>query len=126
MPPIFMAQEPQIPSRQDLLKVSVGSMSFFILISASSTIGPHLAGSKTKETHQQQKPGKRQSYMTTARRNSAPHLWISEVTNQRASHQTTGMINRRGILTRLDRLDRTACEAFHLVFQGPKTSIQMR
>lgn len=41
-PPIFMAQEPQIPSRQDLLNVRVGSISFFILIRASKTIGPHL------------------------------------------------------------------------------------
>lgn len=41
-PPIFMAHEPQIPSRQDLRKVRVGSTSFLILISASSTIGPQL------------------------------------------------------------------------------------
>ena len=40
MPPIFIAQDPQIPSRQDLLKVSVGSISFLILIRASKTIGP--------------------------------------------------------------------------------------
>ena len=39
-PPMFMAQEPQIPSRQDLLKVRVGSISFLILMRASSTIGP--------------------------------------------------------------------------------------
>ena len=36
---MFMAHDPQIPSLQDLLKVSVGSTSFFILISASSTCG---------------------------------------------------------------------------------------
>ena len=36
-PLIFMAHEPQMPSLQDLLKVSVGSTSFFILISASRT-----------------------------------------------------------------------------------------
>lgn len=34
---MFMAQEPQIPSLQDLLKVSVGSTSFLILINASRT-----------------------------------------------------------------------------------------
>ena len=41
-PSMFMAQEPHIPSRHDLLNVSVGSISFLILISASSIIGPHL------------------------------------------------------------------------------------
>ena len=40
--PMFMAQEPQIPSRQERLKVSEGSISFLILIRASSTIGPQL------------------------------------------------------------------------------------
>ena len=40
--PIFMAQEPQIPSLQDLLNVKDGSISFLILIRASSTIGPQL------------------------------------------------------------------------------------
>lgn len=44
-PSIFMAQEPQMPSRQDLLKVRVGSTSFLILSRASSTMGPHLAKS---------------------------------------------------------------------------------
>lgn len=41
-PPIFIAQEPQMPSRQDRRKVKVGSISFLILISASKTIGPQL------------------------------------------------------------------------------------
>lgn len=41
-PPIFIAQDPQIPSLQDLRKVKVGSTSFLILINASRTIGPHL------------------------------------------------------------------------------------
>ena len=41
-PPIFIEQEPQIPSLQDLLKVNEGSTSFFILRSASRTIGPQL------------------------------------------------------------------------------------
>ncbi len=36
---MFMAQEPQIPSRQERRKVRVGSISFLILIKASSTIG---------------------------------------------------------------------------------------
>ena len=42
VPPIFIAQDPQIPSRQDRRKVKVGSISFFILIKASKTMGPHL------------------------------------------------------------------------------------
>ena len=41
-PPMFMAQEPQIPSLQERLKVRVGSISLLILINASKTIGPHL------------------------------------------------------------------------------------
>ena len=41
-PAIFMAQEPQTPSRQERRKVSVGSISFLILMSASSTIGPQV------------------------------------------------------------------------------------
>ncbi len=40
VPPMFIAQEPQIPSRQDLRNVKVGSTSFLILINASRTIGP--------------------------------------------------------------------------------------
>ena len=39
-PSMFMAQLPQIPSRQLRRKVRVGSTSFLILISASSIIGP--------------------------------------------------------------------------------------
>ena len=39
-PSMFIAQEPQMPSRQERRKVSVGSISFLILISASRTIGP--------------------------------------------------------------------------------------
>lgn len=42
IPPIFIAQDPQIPSRQERRNVNVGSTSFLILISASSTIGPQL------------------------------------------------------------------------------------
>lgn len=41
-PPIFIAQEPQIPSRQERRNVKVGSISFLILINASKTIGPQL------------------------------------------------------------------------------------
>lgn len=44
VPPIFIAQEPQIPSRHERRKVNVGSTSFFILINASKTIGPQLNG----------------------------------------------------------------------------------
>ena len=40
-PSIFIAQEPQMPSRHERRKVSVVSISFLILISASRTIGPH-------------------------------------------------------------------------------------
>jgi hypothetical protein len=39
---MFMAQLPQIPSRQLRLKVNVGSTSFLILMSASSIMGPVL------------------------------------------------------------------------------------
>lgn len=42
MPPMFIAHEPQMPSRQERRKVKVGSISFLILISASKTIGPQL------------------------------------------------------------------------------------
>jgi hypothetical protein len=38
-PSMFMAQLPQMPSRQERRKVSVGSISFLILMSASRTIG---------------------------------------------------------------------------------------
>ena len=41
LPFMFIEHEPQMPSRQDRRKVSVGSISFLILNSASSTIGPH-------------------------------------------------------------------------------------
>jgi len=41
-PPMFIEHEPQMPSRQERLNVSVGSISFLILISASKTMGPHL------------------------------------------------------------------------------------
>ena len=39
---MFMAHEPQIPSRHERRKVRVGSSSFLILRIASRTIGPHL------------------------------------------------------------------------------------
>ena len=41
-PSIFIAQLPQIPSRQLRLNVSVGSTSFLILINESNIIGPVL------------------------------------------------------------------------------------
>lgn len=41
-PPMFIAHDPQMPSRQDLLKVKVGSISFLILIKASRTMGPQV------------------------------------------------------------------------------------
>ena len=40
-PFMFMAQEPQMPSRQERRKVRVGSCSFLIFISTSSIMGPH-------------------------------------------------------------------------------------
>lgn len=39
-PLMFIAQDPQIPSRHDLRNVSVGSCSDLILMRASSTMGP--------------------------------------------------------------------------------------
>ncbi len=45
-PPMFMAQEPQIPSLHDLLNVKVGSISLLILIKASKTMGPQLNRNK--------------------------------------------------------------------------------
>ena len=39
-PSMVMAHDPQIPSRQDRRNVSVGSISFLILMRASRTIGP--------------------------------------------------------------------------------------
>ncbi|KAI8023981.1 hypothetical protein LOK49_LG03G01421 [Camellia lanceoleosa] len=38
---MFIAQEPQIPSRHDRRKVRVGSISFLILMRALRTMGPH-------------------------------------------------------------------------------------
>src|SRR5262249_35041614 len=43
VPSIFIEHDPQMPSRQERRKVSVGSMAFLIQISASSTIGPQLS-----------------------------------------------------------------------------------
>merc|ERR1712057_26594 len=40
VPSMFMAQDPQMPSRQDLLKLSVESCSSLILSRTSSIIGP--------------------------------------------------------------------------------------
>src|SRR5215472_13235515 len=47
-PSMFMAQEPHTPSRQERRKVSVVSISFLILISASRTIGPQSLRSISK------------------------------------------------------------------------------
>lgn len=46
VPLMFIAQLPQIPSLQLRLKVKVGSSSFLIRISASSTMGPVLFRSR--------------------------------------------------------------------------------
>ena len=47
-PLMFMAHEPQMPSRQERRKVSVESSAALIWISASSTIGPQLFVSSSK------------------------------------------------------------------------------
>ena len=44
-PPMFMAQEPQTPSRHERRKASVGSSVFLMWMMASSTIGPQLSTS---------------------------------------------------------------------------------
>jgi hypothetical protein len=41
-PSIFIEQLPQIPSRHERRNANEGSSSFFILISASRTMGPQL------------------------------------------------------------------------------------
>ena len=48
MPLMFIAHEPQMPSRQERRKVSVESIAALIWISASSTIGPQLLVSSSK------------------------------------------------------------------------------
>jgi len=45
---MFIAHEPQMPSRHERRKVSVESCSDLILISASRTIGPHSSRSISK------------------------------------------------------------------------------
>jgi hypothetical protein len=40
-PSMFIAHDPQIPSRHERRKVRVGSISFLILMRASSIMGPH-------------------------------------------------------------------------------------
>ncbi len=40
-PPIFMAQEPHTPSRQERRNARVESMVFLMWMMTSSTIGPH-------------------------------------------------------------------------------------
>ena len=45
VPSMFMAQEPHTPSRQERRKVSVESISFLILMSASRTMGPQASTS---------------------------------------------------------------------------------
>lgn len=52
VPPIFIEHDPQIPSRHDLLKVKVGSCSFFIFIRASRIIGPQLKWNKIGQMQQ--------------------------------------------------------------------------
>ncbi len=47
-PLMFMAHEPQMPSRQERRKVRDESVAALIWISASSTIGPQLLGSSSK------------------------------------------------------------------------------
>ena len=49
VPLMFIAQEPQMPSRHERLNVRLGSCSFFILIKASKTIIPDLEKQKNIE-----------------------------------------------------------------------------
>lgn len=44
-PPMFMEHDPQMPSRQDRLNVSVGSISFLILMRASKIMGAQVSRS---------------------------------------------------------------------------------
>ena len=44
VPSMFMAHEPQMPSRQDRLRLSVWSCSSLTFSSTSSIMGPHLPG----------------------------------------------------------------------------------
>ena len=46
VPLMFMAQEPQIPSRHERRKVRVGSSSFLMRMRASRTMGPVLLRSR--------------------------------------------------------------------------------
>ncbi len=46
-PSMFIAHEPQMPSRQERRNVSVGSISFLMVMSASRTMGPVLAMSSS-------------------------------------------------------------------------------
>lgn len=50
-PSMFIAQDPQMPSRQERRNVKVGSISFLILIRASNTIGPHLQHNSDAQAH---------------------------------------------------------------------------
>lgn len=56
-PPMFMAQEPQMPSRQERLKVNVESSWFLILINTSRTIGPQLKTSRGESSNRVQRKG---------------------------------------------------------------------
>ena len=47
LPSMFIAQEPQMPSRQERRKLKVESTSFLILMSASRTMGPQLSMSSS-------------------------------------------------------------------------------
>src|SRR3546814_4733594 len=51
VPSMFMAHEPQMPSRQERRKVSVESTLFLIQKSASRTMGPQSSRSTRSEEH---------------------------------------------------------------------------
>ena len=56
LPSMFIAQLPQMPSRQERRKVRVASTSFLILSSASRTIGPQASRSISKVSRRGRSP----------------------------------------------------------------------
>ena len=85
MPSMFIAHEPQMPSRHERRNVSVGSISFLILISASRTIGPQLSMST--------------SYVST--RGFSPAVRIEAVDLELRARSSRPR-RRRGLLAGLD------------------------
>src|SRR2546426_912329 len=83
-PSIFIEQEPHTPSRQDLRKVSVGSMWFLIQISPSSTIGPQSLRSlfsSIRNIRMSRIEGVNQGYFFAIRCTTRTHLTASIVSS---------------------------------------------